>query len=237
MPFSSRKRILATGGDPLFRMQQPDSTVISEPSSKEKSTLSSNASSVMSSSNFVPVDSKELPKIRRSSVISVDSDHSDSVIDMKPLHSKDSGTMYLENETICDSPSTHSLKKTSFNFSKKSITDMDNSDLLFSPKKTETVVQSKSNIYAEDIEPDDFYIDDFDIDDFNNSDIPEYFDEPPPSSLSRQNSSTVTTTVKEGGPSKSLWEKKPTTPVPSPKPSNICSPGTSAMRGNIWSCI
>ncbi|GLD58689.1 Bloom syndrome protein isoform X1 [Lates japonicus] len=77
---------------------------------------------------------------------------------------------------------------------------------------------------GEDIEPDDFYFDDFDIDDFNDSDIPDYFDEPSTSSVSAQKSSTVTATVKEGGPSKSSWEKKPTTPVSAPKPSKICSP-------------
>lgn len=182
----------------------------------------------MSSSISVPVDSVKC-QIRRTSVISVDydSDHSDSIINVNPIYSKDSNTVNVENESICDSPSTHSLTKTSFNFSKKASTDLDGSDLFFSPKKTETVVQDKSytpsHMATEDIVPDDFYIDDFDIDDFNDSDIPDYFDEPPASS--GQYSNTVTTTVKEGGPSKLTWEKKPTTPAPKPKPSKICSPG------------
>lgn len=234
-----RKRILATGGVGLLRIQQPDSTVISEPSFKEKSSFSC-ASSTMSSSSSVPVDSKKPPQIRRSSVISVDydSDHSDSIFNVKPVCSKDSRTTHVENETVCDSPSTHSLTTPYFNFSKKTSADLDGSDLFFSPKKPETVFQSKSNTpatitAAEDIEPDDFYTDDFDIDDFNDSDIPDYFDEPPTPSVSGKSSSIVTTTVKEGGPSKSSWEKKPTTPAPAPKPSKICSPGKSAWHERI----
>lgn len=216
-------------------MQQPDSTVISEPSTKETSAWSCDTS-VMSSSNSVSVDPREHLKIRRSSVISVDSDHSGSIIDVQAFHSKHSGKTHMENETVCDSPSTYSLTKPSFNFSKKGVIDLDNSDLFFSPRKPETV-NIKANIpgttVPEVIEPDDFYIDDFDIDDFNVADIPEYFDEPPPSSLTRQNSSTVTTKIKEGEPSKSLWEKKPTTPVSTPKPSKICSPGKLATHQNI----
>ncbi|XP_039989571.1 Bloom syndrome protein homolog isoform X2 [Xiphias gladius] len=227
---AQRKRILATGGDVMFRMQQPDSTVISEPSLKEKSSFRCDTSSVKSSSTSVPVDSKKRLQIRRSSVISVDydSDPSDSV-NVKPLHSKDGEKLFVENESVCDSPSTHSLTKPSFNFCKKTSTDLDGSNLFLSPKKPETIVRNKSNTPAtitpkEDIEQDDFYIDDFDIDDLNDSDIPEYFDEHQTSSMSGQNSSTVITTVKEGGPSKSSWEKKPTTPATAPKPSKICSP-------------
>ncbi|XP_044048027.1 Bloom syndrome protein homolog isoform X2 [Siniperca chuatsi] len=214
---AQRKRILAIGGGGLLRMQQPDSTVISEPSFKDTSSFSCDTSSVMSSSSSVPVDSKKPPQIRRSSAISVDydTDHSDSIINVKPMHSKHSRTLYMENETICDSPS-HSLTNPSFNFSKKTSTDLDGSDL-FSPKKPDTDFQNQCNTpatitAAEDIEPDDFNIDDFDIDDFNDSDIPDYYDEPP----------TVTPRENEGGPSKSSWEKKPTTPAP--KPSKICSP-------------
>uniref|UniRef100_A0A3Q4HX61 RecQ-like DNA helicase BLM n=1 Tax=Neolamprologus brichardi TaxID=32507 RepID=A0A3Q4HX61_NEOBR len=216
---AQRKRILATGGDCLFRMQQPDSTVISEPSFKETS-FSSNS---VSSNSSVPVDSKKPPQHRRSSVISVDydSDHSDSVIDLKPLDNKDSRAIGVETDSICDSPSAHRLTKPSFNISEKSSIDLDASDL-FSPKESESGVQKKSNntptfVAAEDEEMDDFYNDDFDIDDFNDSDIPDYFDEP-------QTLSAVTTAVKEGGPSKSSWEKKPTTPTSAPKPSTICSP-------------
>nr|XP_046249450.1 Bloom syndrome protein homolog isoform X2 [Scatophagus argus] len=226
---AQRKRILATGGSGggLLRIEQPDSTVISEPSFKEKSSFSCDTSSVMSSICPVPVDSKKPPPMMRSSVISgdYDSDHFDSIVDVKPMHTKHSGTIHVENETICDSQSAHSLTNPYFNFSKKTSTDLDGSDLFFSPKKPETVVQNKSKTSAaEDIEPDDFYDDDFDIDDLNDSDIPDYYDEPPPLLVSQQNCSKVTTTVKEGGPSKSTWDKKPTTPTPAPKPSKICSP-------------
>lgn len=235
---SPRKRILATGGDTLLRIQQPDSTVISEPSFKEKSSFSCDTFSVLSSSSSVPVDLKKPPQIRRSSVISLDydSDRSDSIINVKALHSKDSGKKIVENESICDSPSTHSFTKTSHNFSKN--THLDGSDLFFSPKRPEAPVQNKSkNTAATDIEPDDFYIDDFDIDDFNDSDIPDYFDKPQSSSASRQNSGTVTTTVREGGSSKSSWENKPATPPPAPKPSKISSPGKSAWNLTFLSNI
>lgn len=219
---AQRKRILATGGGSFSRMQQPDSTVVSEHSFKEQSSFSCDTSSVMSSSCSVPVDSKKPPQIRRSSVISVDydSDHSDNIWNVKPMQNKYSRTIHGDNDTICDSPATHSSTNPSFNFSKKTSTDLDSSDLFFSPKKPETVIPNKSKTTAAEDIPDDFYNDDFDIDDFNDSDIPDYFDEPPTSSVS----STVPTTVKEGGPSKSSWEKKPTTPTAAPKPSKICSP-------------
>lgn len=221
---AQRKRILATGGGGLLKIQQPDSTVISEPRFTEKS-LSCDTSSVMSCSTSVPIDFKKPPQIRRSSVISLDydSDLSDSIINTQPLYSKNSGTVSVKNQSTCDSPSALSLSKPSFDFSKKTSTDLDDSDLFFSPKKpVETVVQKKSNTPAaftpaEEMVLDEFYDDYFDIDDFNDSDIPDYYDEPP-------NSSTVTTTVKEGGPSKSSWDKKPTTPAPTPKPSTVCSP-------------
>ncbi|XP_073329045.1 recQ-like DNA helicase BLM isoform X2 [Pagrus major] len=213
---AQRKRIIATGGGSLMRMQQPDSTVLSEPSFKDKASFSCDTSSLMSSSYSVSMDSKNPPQIRRSSAFSMDydSDHSDSIINVKPSHSDHSRTAHEESEIICDSPNP------CFNFSKKSSGDLDGSDLFFSAKKSETVVQSKSKTSA--VEPDDFYDDDFDIDDLNDSDIPDYFEETP--TVSRHNSSTVTTTVKEGGPSKSSWERKPTTPVSAPKPSKISSP-------------
>uniref|UniRef100_A0A8D3E4N3 RecQ-like DNA helicase BLM n=1 Tax=Scophthalmus maximus TaxID=52904 RepID=A0A8D3E4N3_SCOMX len=157
-----------------------------------------------------------------------DSHPSDSIIDAEPLHSKDSRTLHVEYESVCDSPSPHNLTESSFNFSKKPSTNLDGSDLFFSPKKQEAISRNKTTAAAtEDTGPDDFDIDDFDIDDFNDSDIPDYFDEPSTLSLSGQNSSTVSTTVREGGPSKSLWEKKPTTPASAPKPPKICSPGES----------
>ncbi|CAJ1056741.1 Bloom syndrome protein homolog isoform X1 [Xyrichtys novacula] len=227
---AQRKRILAMGGDSL-RMQQPDSTVISEPSFKEKSS-SYDVSDGMSSSSSVLVDSRKLPQIRRSSVITVDynSDHSDSVIDVKPVKNSDNRGSFMKNESFChNSPSVHDLTKPSFNFSGKANSDLDASDLFFSPKKPGPVAPSKLSSSStiprvEDMEPDDFYDDNFDIDDFNDSDIPDYFDEPQAAPVPGKNSSRVTTTVKEGGPSTSSWERKPTTPVSAPKPSNMSSP-------------
>ncbi|KAG7521534.1 Bloom syndrome protein isoform X1 [Solea senegalensis] len=218
-----RKRILATGGDVRFRKQQPDSTVISEPSFKEKLSLSCDTSSVASASSFVPTDYKKTPHLMRSSVISVDydSDHSDSIINVEPMYSKNSGKLYEETTTICDSPSDYSLTKPLFHSSKKTSEDMEGSGLFYSPKNKSN---SPTTVPAADMEPDDFYLDDFDIDDFNDSDIPGYFDEPQPSSVSARNSSIASTAVKEGGPSTSVWQNKPTTPVSAPKPPKICSP-------------
>ncbi|KAG7468208.1 hypothetical protein MATL_G00140450 [Megalops atlanticus] len=66
-----------------------------------------------------------------------------------------------------------------------------------------------------DAQPDDFYIDDFDIDDFDESDIPDYFDKAPDTTASKQPPSTAVQQIREGGPSKSPWQKKttPTTPA------------------------
>lgn len=225
---SFRKRILASGCDFMLRMQQPDSTVISDPNYKEMSS-SCGASSLLSSNNSVSADYKKSLQPRRSSVISVESDCSFNT-DLNPMYNKDSRTFCLENESNCHSPSAHSITNPPFCPFEETSLDVHDVDVSFSPKKTEAVLQNKSRnpvpAAAAEAEADDFYIDDFDIDDFNDSDIPDYFDGP---SVSSQNVSAVSTTVKEGGPNKSTWEKKPVTPVSvsAPKPSKICSPGKS----------
>lgn len=212
-------------------MQQPDSTVISEPSSKDSSScFSFDTSGIMSSSCSVPLGSKKPAQIRRSSTVSVDSDcdYSDGIIHVNPVNRKPNKTIHAEDE-ICDSPSTHSLKSPRYTVSKNNSADLGGADLFFSPKKPNTVSEKKSSPATEDIEPDDFYVDDFDIDDLNDSDIPGYFDEPQTPSAPSQKSSTVTRIVREGGPATSPWEKKPTTPVSAPKPSKICSPGNHCL--------
>ncbi|KAM8892647.1 recQ-like DNA helicase BLM isoform 4-T4 [Spinachia spinachia] len=113
---AQRKRILATGGCSSFNIQQPDSTVISESSLKGRSSFSCDTSSVMSSSSSGPLDSKKPLQIGRSSVISVDydSDPSDSTTYAKPSHSRNSEADHVTNQSICDSPSTHSLAEPTF---------------------------------------------------------------------------------------------------------------------------
>ncbi|XP_049579124.1 recQ-like DNA helicase BLM isoform X3 [Syngnathus scovelli] len=93
-------------------------------------------------------------------------------------------------------------------------------------KKTETPARIKSTPQTDvsGADPDDFFLDDFDIDDLNDSDIPEYFDEPQSSAATPRTSTAAPMAVKEGGPSKSSWERKPTTPAPLPKPAKIFSP-------------
>lgn len=112
---------------------------------------------------------------------------------------------------------------------------MDQTNLFFSQKRPAAAVQGTGESSTQAsvaqapavTEPGNYYfffIDDFDIDDFNDSDIPDYF-EPPSSSVSRQDSSSVSKAVREGGPSTSTWQKKPATPAPVAKPPKITSPG------------
>ncbi|XP_061781212.1 recQ-like DNA helicase BLM isoform X2 [Nerophis lumbriciformis] len=230
---AQRKRILVTGSDAFLRTQQPDSTGISDPGFKDKSS----SSSTLSSSSFLPEEAKRASQIRRSSIVSVgcDSDHSDSFIKVKPSLGKDGWKSVIEIDSSCDMPSSDSFTKASQSIpdNKKTNVSLDCEDLFFSPKKKmETPVQIKSNqqekfTATEHMDPDDFYFDDFDIDDLNDSDIPDYFDEPQSSSVTLKSSSAVQTAVKEGGPSKFSWEKKSATPAPSPKPAQICSPEPS----------
>ncbi|XP_077425700.1 recQ-like DNA helicase BLM isoform X2 [Vanacampus margaritifer] len=205
---AQRKRILITGGDSLLRTQQPDSTVISDPVFKDKS-----------SSSFLPAVSKKTPQIRRSSV-DCDTGQSYNLIKEKSI---------VEIDSICDSPSSHSISKTPHDISSVKKTIVDCEDLFFSPKKkTETAAQVQTNpqpdVTAADLigPDDDFFLDDFDIDDLNESDIPDYFDGAQSSAAPLKTS--ITAAVKEGGPSKFSWENKPATPAPPPKPAKICSP-------------
>ncbi|KAF7662381.1 hypothetical protein LDENG_00238090 [Lucifuga dentata] len=228
---AQRKRILANGGDISLRTQQPDSTVILEPGHKETHFLTGDTANFKSSTSSLSVDFKK-PFQRSSSVISVNYDSDNSDIIINPAHIEDYNLKCVEDQSMCDSPLTiNNLTNSSHNISKKTSIDLDDSDL-FSPEKAQPVVQSSRSVnstntatsskVAQNAEPDDFYLDDFDIDDFDESDIPDYFDEPP--SGSRQSSSTANTAVKEGGASKSLWEKKPATPAPAPKSMKIYSP-------------
>nr|XP_023841278.1 Bloom syndrome protein isoform X2 [Salvelinus alpinus] len=241
-----RKRIIATGSsDTSFGTQQPDSTVL-ESRFSEKTTFSFASPSVMSSTTCLPKgkgDSsmKALP-FRRSSVISVDYDSSvfedsDCMINVhtpgiswrpstqeNPIFTRDKKKASTTGQSNCDSPSNYGIFK-------KQIGDVAQSNLFFSPKSPAVAVQmtGESSTQASVAqapavtEPDDFFIDDFDIDDFNDSDIPDYF-EPPSSSASRQDSSSVSKVVCEGGPSTSTWQKKPPTPAPVAKPPKITSP-------------
>ncbi|XP_061139102.1 recQ-like DNA helicase BLM isoform X1 [Syngnathus typhle] len=199
---AQRKRILITGGDALLRTQQPDSTVISDPIFKEKSCSDS-------SSSFLPALPKKTPQIRRSSVISKE----------KPPSS------LVEVESICNSPSSHSVSKPTRDICSVNETIVDE-DLFFSPKKKKTEtparIQSTPQTDVSGADPDDFFLDDFDIDDLNDSDIPDYFDEPQSSAATPRTSTAAPMAVKEGGGSKSSWERKPTTPPP--KPAKIFSP-------------
>uniref|UniRef100_A0A672I364 RecQ-like DNA helicase BLM n=1 Tax=Salarias fasciatus TaxID=181472 RepID=A0A672I364_SALFA len=235
---AQRKRILATGGVSLLSAQQPDSTVIFEPSSRKPSSSSTYGASVVKpfSSNSGYLDSVN-PQKKGSSVTCADYDvnHASSLSHSKPSYCRDSRTSSVENWSPCDSPSTHNRSKPSFNLTEENGRDFGDSDILFSPKRPETI-QSKSPIAtfaaAEDFEADDFDMDDFDIDDFNDSDIPNYFDEPPSSSVSGQSSFSATPAVKEGGPTKSSW-KKPTTPVNCHQPDkhNFRNPAHDRFRG------
>uniref|UniRef100_A0A3Q2Q7M4 RecQ-like DNA helicase BLM n=1 Tax=Fundulus heteroclitus TaxID=8078 RepID=A0A3Q2Q7M4_FUNHE len=220
---AQRKRILACGAESSSRMmQQPDSTVISDASFID--TFSSCGASSLSPSGSL--DSKRNLPPQRSSL----NYHSDCFdgSSLNPRHRTDSKTIYAESESVCDSPSPPSFTKPAYNSSEKTSSHADDADLFFSPKKSKDVEHDKSkapaSAAAADFEADDFYDDDFDIDDLNDSDIPDYFDEPPTSSMLSQNRSTAPAAMKEGGPNKSSWDKKPVTPVSAPKPQKIYSP-------------
>lgn len=224
MSLSYRKRILATGGSSLLRMQLPESRVINEPSSKGSSCYSADTSGVLSSRYSAPLDCKNPPQMRRSSSVDYDSDHSDSIIHVEPLASTKSTATHVDYEH-CDSPTTDSVKNAHLNFSKNNNTDLHRSDVFLSPKRQEITLENVLRTSAtEDMEQDDFYIDDFDIDDLNDSDIPNYYEESPSLSGLLQHPGTSNRTIKEEGTTKSQWEKKPATPSSTAKPLNI-SPG------------
>uniref|UniRef100_A0A8C6TK75 ATP-dependent DNA helicase n=1 Tax=Neogobius melanostomus TaxID=47308 RepID=A0A8C6TK75_9GOBI len=164
----------------------------------------------------------------RSSVICVDydSDHSDSVLDTKPLQNKTKRPAFVEEEFVCDSPSTHAPPNQTF--IKKSSIDIDDSDFFFTPTKPTHGAQSSGNktqLEMEDI-PDDFCDDDFDIDDLNDSDIPGYFDEPTKSSVSGLNSRPVNTSIREGSSNMNSWDTKTPTSAPAKK-----NPAHDRFRG------
>lgn len=224
LSLSSRKRILATGGSSFLRRQLPDSTLLNEPTSKGNPCHSSDTSGVFSSRYSAPLDCKNPPQTRRSSFADYDSDQSDSIIHVEPLAPSRSAAAHVDHEH-CDSPTADSVKNAPLHFSKNKSTDLDRSDGFLSPRRQEIALKNVSRTSATgDVEQDDFYIDDFDIDDLNDSDIPNYYEESPSLSGLSQNPGTTNRTIKEGGPAKSQWAKKPTTPPPTPKPLNI-SPG------------
>lgn len=230
LSLSYRKRILATGGSSLLKTQLPDSTVVNEPSSKGSSCYSWDTSGILSSRSSAPLGCKNPPQTRASSAfVDYDSDHSDSIIHVEPLASTKSTAAHVDYKH-CDSPTTDSVKNAHLNFSKNNSTDLDRSDAFVSPRRQETTLENVSRTSATgDVEQDDFYVDDFDIDDLNESDIPSYYEESPSLSGHSQNPGTTNRTIREGGPTKSQWEKKPTTPPSTPKPLNI-SPGKQSRK-------
>lgn len=193
-------------------MQLPDSTVVSEPSSRDSSAISCDTSSAVLSSLSAPGSSRKTTRSRYSlSNSNYESDQSDSTVKVK--------SACADNETSWDSPSTYSLA----NPSKKSSRDA--SELFFSPKKPETAAQKEPQAHVDlNIDPNDFFDDDFDIDDLSDSDIPQYFDEPPATSAPPQKPSTTSAAIKEGGACKPSW-RSPTTPVSAAKAPQMCSPG------------
>uniref|UniRef100_A0A8C1HWE5 RecQ-like DNA helicase BLM n=1 Tax=Cyprinus carpio carpio TaxID=630221 RepID=A0A8C1HWE5_CYPCA len=138
-------------------------------------------------------------------------------------------------------PSSKSVSKTakcysrlSFNESNNQTLGGDQVDLFYSPKRVdsgkrnaESSVENNMevpNCSRADTEPlDDFLIDDFDIDDFNETDVPDYFEEPPSVLASRDRFDAKTASVREGGPSKPL-ERKTVTP-PALKPTKTFNTG------------
>lgn len=224
--FFSRKRILATGAGSLSKRQLPDSTVVSEPSSRDSSSVSCDTSSAILSSLSAPGGSKKTTQSRSSlNYSNYESDQSDSTVQTSSVLVNTSHAAHADNQASCDSPSTYSFTNPSVNFSKKTSRDRDTSELFFSPKKPENAAEKKAQAHIDlDIDPNDFFDDYFDIDNLSDSDIPQYYDEPPATLALPQEPSTSSAAIKEGGPSKSSWQN-PTTPVSATKAPQICSPG------------
>ncbi|XP_046890088.1 Bloom syndrome protein homolog isoform X1 [Hypomesus transpacificus] len=245
-----RKRILAKGSDTSIIKTQPDSIVILEPSDKEKPSFSLPTPSTTSSRN----PSKK--PFSRTSAISVDYnssmfEDSDCLINevqtprtsWKPSTIADSyirgqkAKPLIRRQSNTDSPSACVLSIPCDLPTDVTIDDLDVPELFFSPKRPAAVQSrwenSASAVAASapvETELDDFFNDNFDIDDLNESDIPDYFDEAASSSTSRFNSRTVTSAVKEGGPTKLSWEKRPVTPAPASKPAPKISSPESTYR-------
>ncbi|KAL2093005.1 hypothetical protein ACEWY4_010317 [Coilia grayii] len=119
------------------------------------------------------------------------------------------------------------------------IVDVEPEDLFYLPKKpgngTELAAECRegsskpSSIHTNtwtDADGDDFYIDDFDIDEFDEADIPDYFDEPPNTSISKQSSSLIGSTIREGGPVK-FTQARSSFSTPSPAPASGPAPKPS----------
>lgn len=242
------------------KTQQPDSTVILEPNIKERPfsfATPSAMSPITCLSTDTGISSKKAPLFRRSSVISVDNssvfEDSDLIINevqtpstlwkpstlSKPIFTGEKRKTLVRVQNNMPSPSNCSLSKPSHDLSKSTSVDLNVPEHFFSPERPGASEQSRwessastsvAASFPADLETDDFHNDNFDIDDLNESDIPDYFDEPASSSASRFYSGTLTTQIREGGPSKSSWEKKPATPAPTSKPTPKISSPESTYR-------
>uniref|UniRef100_A0A671JZZ6 RecQ-like DNA helicase BLM n=1 Tax=Sinocyclocheilus anshuiensis TaxID=1608454 RepID=A0A671JZZ6_9TELE len=211
-----RKRILANGAPSRTSQLDPAATPYS--SLLKRQAFGVTPSSLTSS--MTPVTSERGEGVKtsfqfRKSIASVISLGNDSVFE-----DSDCIISGVETPDKCYS-------RLSFNESNIQTVGGDQVDLFYSPKRVdsgkrnaESSVETNTavpNCSRADIEPvDDFLIDDFDIDDFNETDIPDYVEEPPSFLASRDSSGAKTTLVREGGPSKPLERKTVTSPVLKP---------------------
>uniref|UniRef100_A0A673GIZ8 RecQ-like DNA helicase BLM n=1 Tax=Sinocyclocheilus rhinocerous TaxID=307959 RepID=A0A673GIZ8_9TELE len=207
-----RKRILANGAPSRTSQLDPAATPYS--SLLKRQAFGVTPSSLTSS--MTPVTSERGEGVKtgfqfRKSIASVMSLGNDSVFE-----DSDCIISGVETPDKCYS-------RLSFNESNIQTVGGDQVDLFYSPKRVdsgkrnaESSVETNTavpNCSQADIEPaDDFLIDDFDIDDFNETDIPDYFEEPPSVLASRDSSGAKTPLVREGGPSKPLERKTVTSP-------------------------
>ncbi|XP_056454234.1 recQ-like DNA helicase BLM isoform X1 [Gadus chalcogrammus] len=240
-----RKRIIAIGNNAPFSRQQPDSTVMVEPSVKKQTYACVTPSTT-------PIPQRPIP-FKRSSIVSNDSrddalfDDSDCYINtfqspcIPDSRSVPARTKFPEgnrrtfgsqsiSDSLIDSPSNQSPY-----VPKNKNAQLDSSDLFFSPKSPATDVKRCSSITmgttprAAYTDPKDGFVDDFDIDDFDEMDIPDYFGEPQSSSMG---SSTAV-----AKPVYSSTQRLPATPVSAPKPTIISpeptyrNPAHDRLRG------
>uniref|UniRef100_A0A9J7YRG2 RecQ-like DNA helicase BLM n=1 Tax=Cyprinus carpio carpio TaxID=630221 RepID=A0A9J7YRG2_CYPCA len=160
-----------------------------------------------------------------------------------PFHKSIASVISLENDSVFEDSDcifNGCYSRLSFNESNNQTLGGDQVDLFYSPKRVdsgkrnaESSVENNMevpNCSRADTEPlDDFLIDDFDIDDFNETDVPDYFEEPPSVLASRDRFDAKTASVREGGPSKPL-ERKTVTP-PALKPTKTFNTAHDRFRG------
>ncbi|MBN3307863.1 BLM protein, partial [Amia calva] len=134
-------------------------------------------------------------------------------------------TSYSDSSFTCDGNQTANLEQTeNSSWLKTTLSSMQSSCDDTHSRIDSNVSDSRGTDGTVTMDNDDFYLDNFDIDDFDEGDVGDYYD----SVLNASASKSRSNTIREGGPTKSQWEKKTTLP-PSSFPS-AAKPTPSAAK-------